>query len=160
MPRMTLCPSTKGKTFKGKDLAPVCSHERRNPAAISRNVHSCFCSTFCTPCQLCSPNHSPCPSMRPPRERSPARGLQEGVPLHVDWPEAQGLLLFFVAVRTRRRWLKWELCFQPGSQVLGQGCSHGGPADPLHEGQLPLCQGHLNPAGLCPWHKTSDDAEW
>lgn len=147
--------------YKGKNyqtLAPVCSHERWNPAAISRHVHSCSCSTFCAPCQLCSPNHSPCPRTTPPGERSLARGLQEGVLLDVDSPRAQGPLLFFVPVRTRRGWLKWDLCFQHGSQVSGQGCSHRGPAIPRAD--LPLCRGCLTSAGLCPRCTTSGGAEW
>lgn len=120
--------------YKGKNyqtLTPICSHERWNPSAASRHMHSCSHSIFRAPCQPCSPNHSPCPRAPPPRERSLARGVQEEEPLDVDSPRAQGPLLLFVSVRTRRRWLKWELCLQCGNQVLGQGCSHGGPADPL-----------------------------
>lgn len=118
----------KGKNYQ--TLAPVCSRERWNPSATFRHVQSFSCSTSCALCQPCSPNHSSCPSTTPPVERFLARDLQQGVPLDVDSPRAQGPLLFFVAVRTRR-WLKWEVCFKHGSQVLGLGCSHSGPADPL-----------------------------
>lgn len=86
---MTSCPSTKGKSYQ--TLSAVASH-RSGSQLQSLGVGVPVPSVhFVLLVKLTA-----LPSEASPRKRSLARGLQERIPLDVDYPGAQGLLFSFV----------------------------------------------------------------